>query len=199
MYAITNEGILFLFYCSESKVSNMQGVVSNLLHTTSSTQNQIRSIPKKVQSEQVQVVPQQTLQPNQWGSNSVPFYRKPNFQQRSRVTAQAQKSFQKFVPPGNTVGRIVVERNSIQSSSDNIQIGLEIQQVWQQARLKQIERIEAKKVHIKYLRKKYDMADYLYFKNGNTQQCNIFRCNKYNFSSSCVRNFNSICQTQLKL
>ena len=31
------------------------------------------------------------------------------------------------------------------------------------------------------LRKKYDVADYQYFKNGKTQQCNIFRYNKYNF------------------
>ncbi len=29
--------------------------------------------------------------------------------------------------------------------------------------------------------KKYDVADYRYFKNGNTLQCNIFRHNKYNF------------------
>ena len=29
--------------------------------------------------------------------------------------------------------------------------------------------------------KKYGVADYQYFKNGNTQQCNIFRHNKYNF------------------
>ncbi len=28
--------------------------------------------------------------------------------------------------------------------------------------------------------KKYGVADYWYFKNGNTQQCNIFRNNKYN-------------------
>ena len=31
------------------------------------------------------------------------------------------------------------------------------------------------------LRKKYEVADYQYFKNGNTQQSNIFRHNKYNF------------------
>ncbi len=31
------------------------------------------------------------------------------------------------------------------------------------------------------LRKKYGVADYRYFKNGNIQQCNIFRHNKYNF------------------
>ena len=29
--------------------------------------------------------------------------------------------------------------------------------------------------------KKYGVADDRYFKNGNTQQCNIFRHNKYNF------------------
>ncbi len=29
------------------------------------------------------------------------------------------------------------------------------------------------------LRKKYGVADYQYFKNGNTQQCNIFRLPKY--------------------
>ena len=29
--------------------------------------------------------------------------------------------------------------------------------------------------------KKYGVADYRYFKNGNTQQCNIFRHNEYNF------------------
>ncbi len=28
--------------------------------------------------------------------------------------------------------------------------------------------------------KKYGVADYQYFQNGNTQQCNIFRHNKYN-------------------
>ncbi len=28
---------------------------------------------------------------------------------------------------------------------------------------------------------KYSVADYQYFKNGNTQQCNIFRHYKYNF------------------
>ncbi len=32
------------------------------------------------------------------------------------------------------------------------------------------------------LRKKYGVADYQYFKNGNTQQLNICRHNKYNFS-----------------
>ena len=31
------------------------------------------------------------------------------------------------------------------------------------------------------LRKKYGVADYQYFKNGNTQQCNIFWHNKCNF------------------
>ena len=31
------------------------------------------------------------------------------------------------------------------------------------------------------LRIKYGVADYWYFKNGNTQQCNIFRHNKYIF------------------
>ncbi len=29
--------------------------------------------------------------------------------------------------------------------------------------------------------KKYGVADYQCFKNGNTQQCDIFGCNKYNF------------------
>ena len=28
--------------------------------------------------------------------------------------------------------------------------------------------------------KKYGVADYQYFKNGETQQCDIFRLNKYN-------------------
>ncbi len=36
-------------------------------------------------------------------------------------------------------------------------------------------------VNTRCLRKKYGVADYQYFKNGNTQQCNIFRHNKYNF------------------
>ncbi len=30
------------------------------------------------------------------------------------------------------------------------------------------------------LRKKFSLADYWYFTNGNTQQCNIFRHDKYN-------------------
>ena len=30
------------------------------------------------------------------------------------------------------------------------------------------------------LRKKYSVTDYQYFKNGNIQQCNIFRLKKYN-------------------
>ncbi len=34
--------------------------------------------------------------------------------------------------------------------------------------------------HIGCLRKKYGLADYRYFKNGNTQQRNIFTHNKYN-------------------
>ena len=40
--------------------------------------------------------------------------------------------------------------------------------------------------------KKYGVADYQYYKNGNTQQCNILRHNKNNFSSSFMCNFNSI-------
>ncbi len=32
--------------------------------------------------------------------------------------------------------------------------------------------------------KKYDVADYQYFENGKTQQCDIFRLNKYNFEVS---------------
>ena len=31
------------------------------------------------------------------------------------------------------------------------------------------------------LKKKYGIVDYRYFKNDNTQQCKIFRNNKYNF------------------
>ena len=34
---------------------------------------------------------------------------------------------------------------------------------------------------IRCLRKKYSVANYQYFKNGNTQQCYIFRRIKYNF------------------
>ncbi len=44
------------------------------------------------------------------------------------------------------------------------------------------------------LRKKDGVADNQYFKNGNTQQCNIFRLDKYNFYLV-VWSFNSICQT----
>ncbi len=29
--------------------------------------------------------------------------------------------------------------------------------------------------------KKYGVANYKYFNNGDTQQCNLFRHNKYNF------------------
>ena len=36
-------------------------------------------------------------------------------------------------------------------------------------------------------REKYGLADYRYFKNGNTQHCNIFRHNKYNFQLLCVK------------
>ena len=31
------------------------------------------------------------------------------------------------------------------------------------------------------LKKMYEIANYQYFKNGNTQQCTILRHNKYNF------------------
>ena len=44
------------------------------------------------------------------------------------------------------------------------------------------------------LRKKYGVADYQYFENGITQQCDIFRLNKYNLylvecevSTPCVK------------
>ncbi len=38
----------------------------------------------------------------------------------------------------------------------------------------------AEQVCTRFLRKKYGVADYQYFKNGKTQQCDIFRLNKYN-------------------
>ncbi len=36
-----------------------------------------------------------------------------------------------------------------------------------------------------FQKKEYRVTDYQYFKNGNTQQCNIFRHNKYNFLVVC--------------
>ena len=36
-------------------------------------------------------------------------------------------------------------------------------------------------MHILGVSKKYGVADYQYFKNGDTQQCNIYRHNKYIF------------------
>ncbi len=40
--------------------------------------------------------------------------------------------------------------------------------------------IQALSVILGVSEKRYGIADYWYLKNGNTQQCNVFRNNKYN-------------------
>ena len=157
------------FACySPSKVSINQGQASITPSTISNSNNQMKATPSRLHTEQIQVVQQMPLQPNQWGTKGTPFYKKASFQHRphqqhSKVNnQQGRKSFQKYILPDNSSKHHSVDPNSEKSASmmagecapadgsvkSDMQIQCNLREIWKQARSTQMARIKAKKVGV---------------------------------------------------